>query len=291
MPPGVIFAALAGGANPAAQTVPIANGVAMQVTSALPSWLSVTVSNDGSRSTATVNVNLASAPAGISHATIDLSSADKKILKKLYAWLMTLAPLPDDSAYLVEFRTTGIGGEMGADPDCKANPNGYDLLMGILTGRESVRAGENVRYHGTLGRVTAMDLCGTKGKKGPGDDELVWCAASLTGLAGMKVELEVKAESGRGARLSAEPDGSWFTGSVQGACESTDMKDWEKDYPSGESGGAPGGQDIDESIGTLPRLFANGHARLTPNSTFVPRGVNNGGSTSGWTMKVLAKLK
>src|SRR5580765_535186 len=79
MPPAVIFAALAGGASPAPQTVPIASGAVMQLTSAPPSWLTVTVSNQGPQSTATVNVNLASAPAGISHASIDFTSADKKI--------------------------------------------------------------------------------------------------------------------------------------------------------------------------------------------------------------------
>jgi hypothetical protein len=47
MPPAVIFAALTGGANPAPQTVPIASGAVMQLTSALPSWLTVTVSNRG----------------------------------------------------------------------------------------------------------------------------------------------------------------------------------------------------------------------------------------------------
>src|SRR5947207_2240171 len=69
MPPAVIFAALAGGANPAPQTVPIASGAAMQIASALPAWLTVTVSNQGPQSTATVAVNLANAPAGISHGT------------------------------------------------------------------------------------------------------------------------------------------------------------------------------------------------------------------------------
>lgn len=289
-PPAVIFAALAGGANPAPQTVAIASGAAMQVTGALPSWLTVAVNNQGSQTTATVTVNLANAPAGINHATIDFSSADKKILKKIYAWLMTLKALPDDSAYQVEFRTTGYGGEMSG-PDCKVNPNGFDVLQGIVAGREAVPSGDDVRYRGTLGRMTSMDLCGTKGKRGPGDDELVWCAASLVGVASMKVQLDVAGDAGRGARLSAEPDGSWFTGSVQGSCETADMKEWEKEYPGGESGGSPGGQDIDESTGALPRLFANGHARLTPNTTFIPRGTNNGGNTSGWTMKVLAKLK
>ncbi len=293
MPPGVVFAALAGGANPAPQTVPIASGAVMQLTSALPPWLTVTVNNSGAQPTATVNVNLASAPAGLSHATIDFASADKRILKKLYALLMTVKPLPDDSAYQVEFRMTGIGGEMGSDQDCKANPNGFDLLHGIVTGREAVKPRENVSYHGTVGRVTSMDLCGTRGKKGPGDDELVWCAASLTGLAGMTVDLELYGESGRGGWLHAKPDGSWFVGTVQGQCETATMKDWQNEYPGGESGGSPDGQAIDESIGALPRLFdaASLRPRLTANSTFIPRGTNNGGNTSGWTMKVLAKLK
>ena len=293
LPPAVIFAALAGGANPAPQTVTIATATSspMQVTSVQPSWLTVTVTNQGSQATATVSANLQGVAAAVSHATIEFTSADRKLLRKLTAWLLTVKPLPDDSAYQVEFRMTGYAGDLSGYPDCAVNPQGFDVLQGIVTGRENVPAGEDVRYTGTLGRLTAIDLCGTKGKKGPGDDELVWCAASLVGVASMKVQLDVYGEAGRGGWLNAKPDGSWFTGSVQGACETADMTAWEKDYPGGESGGSPDGQAIDESTGALPRLFAAGRARLVP-GTFVPHAPGGRpGPASGWTLNVIKKLK
>ena len=167
--------------------------------------------------------------------------------RRLIVLLATLTPRADDAAYLVEFRYTGYTGLVEGYPNCQVNPLGFDVLKGVVTGREAVARGDDVEYHGTLGRMTSIDFCETRGKTSAGDDERVWCAAKLTGIASMKVQLDVYGEIGRGAWLKADPDGSWFTGSVKGTCESADMREWEQDYPGGDSGGSPSGQPIDES--------------------------------------------
>lgn len=290
-PPGVVFGALAGGVNPAPQTITLANttGSPLQVTSSQPSWLSVTIANQAATATVAFSVDLTGVPAGVQHAVVDLASSNSKLLKKLYVWLAAVQPLPNDSAYQVEFRYVGYTGLAEGYPDCAVNPRGFDMLTGVIAGREAVAPGDDVQYRGALGRVTNIDICETRGKKGPGDDERVWCAARLTGVAGMNVELEVYGESGRGAWLKAEPDGSWFTAVVQGACERADMVEWEQEYPDGSTGGSPDGQPIAES--RLHPMFSGGRARLVP-GLFPPQGpTGRFGQVDGWELNVLKKLK
>jgi hypothetical protein len=291
-PPGTVFAGLVGGANPAAQTltvtVPGKPGSTLQVTSVQPSWLTVTVANQGSEAQVTLSVDLKGPAADLRRATVELKSSDATAaIKKIIVLLATLTPRADDAAYLVEFRYTGYTGLVEGYPNCQVNPLGFDVLKGVVTGREAVARGDDVEYHGTLGRMTSIDFCETRGKTRAGDDERVWCAAKLTGIASMKVQLDVYGEIGRGAWLKADPDGSWFTGSVKGTCESADMREWEQDYPGGDSGGSPSGQPIDESaVVGGPRLVApNGRTGLVV-GTFPSRNPKG-----GWEMKVLAKLR
>jgi hypothetical protein len=291
---GFIFSGLAGGANPAPQTITVPNtaGAPVQVAASQPSWVTVTVETQGGRTSVTASVNSTGLPPGVTHIDFDLTSGSK-LVKKLYVLLALLKPLPNDSAYEVELRYTGYTGLVEGTPNCKVNPQGFDVMKGIVAGREAVGARGDVLYRGTLGRGTVIDFCETRGRRGSDDDERVWCSATLTGIASMDVELEVYGESGRGAFVKAEPDASWFTASVTGACESADMMAWEKDYPSGESGASPSGQAIDESVGAAPRLFdaAGLGARLVVGS-FPPRQLSGRfRRPDGWTLTVIRKIQ
>lgn len=266
----------------------------MQATSSRPSVVTVTVKTQGGTTSVTATVNGAGLPPGVTVVDIDLTSGSK-LIQKLKAWLAMVKPLPNDSAYQVELRYTGYTGLADAYPDCKVNPQGFDFMTGIVAGREAVPFSEDVLYRGTLGRGTVIDYCESRGRRGPQDDERVWCAATLTGIASMDVELEVYGDQGRGAFVKAAPvkagPAAWSTGSVSGTCDTADMNQWQRDYPAGDSGGGPSGQAIDESVGAAPRLFANGRARLVV-GTFAPQGPpNRFGKPDGWTLKVISKLQ
>ena len=136
---------------------------------------------------------------------------------------MTVKLPPDDSA-IRSIRMTGIGGEMGADPTA-VNP--MDSMRFQHRDRPRERPGRRRRAVPAPGPMTAMDLCVRRAKRGPGDDELVWCRrAWWSGVHARGPDLQ--GEAGCGGRLSATPDGSWFTGSVQGLCETADMQAWRR---------------------------------------------------------------
>jgi hypothetical protein len=300
--PGFIFSGLVAGANPAPQTIAVPNaaGAPVQATSSRPSVVTVTVKTQAGTTSVTATVNAAGLPPGVTVVDIDLTSGSK-LIQKLKAWLALVKPLPNDSAYQVELRYTGYTGLADAYPDCKVNPQGFDFMTGIVVGRETLSArevamAEDVLYRGTLGRGTVIDYCESRGRRGPQDDERVWCAATLTGIASMDVELTVYGESDRGAFVKAEPvktgPAAWFSGSVSGTCDTADMNQWQREYPAGDSGGGPSGQAIDESVASgAPRLFASGRPRLVV-GTFAPqRPSGRSGRPDGWTLKVISKLQ
>jgi hypothetical protein len=294
VPPAVVFAGLVGGANPDPQAIDVPNtgspGSTLAVTTAQPSWLQVTVTNAGPHASVKFSVNLAGLAANAYKFMVEIKSTDKSMLvKKILVMLATFPPPPpNDSAYKVELRYTGYTGLASGYPDCDVNPAGFDVLTGIVTGREAVSPGDDVVYRGALDRYTAIDFCGTRGKRQPDDDERVWCAASLIGIATMNVQLEVYGEAGRGGYLHASSDGSWSTSDVQGTCAPAEMAQWERDYPAADDGGggSPNGQPIDEALSGTARLFAGGRARLAV-GTFPPSDPKQ----DGWTLEVMAKLK
>lgn len=193
--------------------------------------------------------------------------------------------------YEVELRFTGYTG-LATTPDCDAlvTLSGYDVLTGTVSGMEpSQQSDDDVTYTGVLKRDTKMDYCITRGKSSPNDDEVVWCVASLTGSAVMKVDIDVYGEADRGAFVKAEPGVGTNHGTVQGTCDSADMAEIQQDYPSGDSGGAPSGQAIDDARATDGQgritFFAGGHARLRV-GTYPPDPTQG-----GWTLTVIRKIK
>ena len=193
--------------------------------------------------------------------------------------------------YEVELRFTGYSGlATGEDCDAMANLNGSDVLTGTVTGMETSGPDDDITYTGILKRTTAMDYCQTRGKSSPNDDEQVWCIATLTGSAVMEVEIEVYGESDRGAYVKAEQGTGPAQGAVQGTCNSQDMVEIQQDYPSGDSGGSPSGQPIDDAQATDGQgrhitFFAGGHARLRV-GTYPPDP-----TVSSWTLKVIRKIR
>jgi hypothetical protein len=290
--PGLAFSALVGGPNPAPQSVSIGNAapgtLTWQITSTQPGWLQVEPDSGAAPSSLTASVNVAGLPAGTYRADVPIASNDKVTPTKVLPVTLTVVqPAPGQAAYAVELTFVGYTGLVGG-PECKANPNGYDTMTGIVVGREDVGPDENVLYLGTLSRVTSVDFCADRGRRGPNDDERDMCAATLVGTAVMKVELTVYNEEDRGGYLNASHDGGPFTSAVTGTCEAQEQAQWRADYPGSSEGGGgtPNGQPIDEARSGSVRLFANGRARLVV-GTFPPAGPEVG----GWTLTVIAKLR
>jgi len=157
---------------------------------------------------------------------------------------------------------TGESGGGGEDCEARVNKQGYDSLIGTVKGVEpDSKSDEEALYQGVLRRVTRIDYCQTKPKAPGHPDELVWCVARLTGEAQMTVEIRVDGEEGRGAYVHSKPVSGSVKGlKVEGDCAPADQDQIRKDYPSGESGGAPDGQAIPES--DPPKFFVAGIARL-----------------------------
>jgi hypothetical protein len=172
------------------------------------------------------------------------------------AWIGSRAP----AKYEVRLSVTGYSGTISS-PDCDAmvNLQGYDSLMGTLTGVEPTsQTDDDVIYTGTLKRVTKMDYCETR--KAPTVDQVKLCVASLTGRATMQAELTVYGDEGEGAWLKAKPVGKADTLEVRGNCETADMNTIRAEYPGGQSAGSPDGQPIAEGDST--KFIVNGIPKL-----------------------------
>lgn len=182
-------------------------------------------------------------------------------------------------SYDVHLVFTGYTGlAESQDCDARANAQGYDSLIGTVTGTETNEPDEDVVYTGTLRRRTMIDYCQTLPARG--SDQLGWCVATLTATAPMEVELTVYGEAGRGAWINAKPTQPRAdTSRVAGNCLQPDMDSIRVDYPSGESAGSPDGQPLDES--TPPRFIVNRIPRLRI-GYFPPDMVQR-----GWGLRVL----
>lgn len=313
--PGVGFYTMLG-VNPPPQTMPIrtsaASTSAWSVTnlSQLPSWLTVTPANGTFPASLTFSVDVKNLPCDIYRTAVTVSaSAVPSSAQQIPVLLTVVCPggTPSGAAgarggppvvpprggagvpsiYAVELKYTGYTGLASGYPDCKVDPNGTDRMFGIVVGLENLPPDEDIVYRGTLIRLTQIDFCETKAA-----DPNVWCAATLTGTAAMKVDIEVYSDQGRGAYVKARHDGGPFTRSVRGTCDPSDQVIWEKEYPrddalkpgdpGDEGGGAsPNGQPIDDE---KSRLFAGGRTRLVV-GTFPPS------QPDGWTLTVLRKIQ
>lgn len=290
--PGLAFSALVGGPNPPPQSVSLTNPASgtltWQITSTQPGWLQVGPAGGAAPASLTASVNIAGLPAGTYRAEVSIASNDRVTPTKVLPVTLTVVqPAPGQAAYAVELEFIGYTGLVGG-PECKVNPNGYDTMTGIVVGRENVSSDENVLYQGTLARVTAVDICSDRGRRGPNDDERVMCAATLVGTATMKVDLTIYNEEDCGGHLEASHDGGPFTSTVTGSCEAREQAQWRADYPGGNEGGggSPNGQPIDEATSGSARLFANGRGRLVV-GTFPPSSPDG----EGWTLRVITKLR
>ena len=196
------------------------------------------------------------------------------------AFLVIAAARPQAARnYDIHLAFTGYTGlAKSQDCDARANPQGYDSLIGTVTGRETNEPDEDMVYTGTLRRRTSIDYCQTRPARG--SDQVGWCVATLTATARMDVEVTVYGEEGRGAWIKAKPaQPRADTSRVAGNCLQPDMDSIRVEYPGGTSAGSPDGQPIDESA--PPRFIVNGIPRLRT-GYFPPDTVQR-----GWALRVL----
>lgn len=298
-PPAVLFSATVGGQNPAAQSVAIKNSgagtlswrIAGPATPTAP-WLSVSPQNDSTPGNLSFAVNIAGKAAGAYLTTVGVATSGPAdsirnvVVLLIVSDSMALRALRQyEAEYEVELRFTGYSGLLDGYPDCAVNPRGIDMLVGRVVGIEPPDPDEDVEYSGILNRVTSVDYCETKGKDGPGDDERVWCAASLSGSATMRVQIKVYSEAERGAYVQADSGSRLTSHSVSGNCDAPEMTEIRNDYPSGDSGGSPSGQPI-EDVRSATKFFDGRFGRLRV-GTFPHDPTSKSG---GWTLRVLRKL-
>jgi hypothetical protein len=301
------FSGTVGGANPATQTVSITNtGKGMltwQIASRTGPWLSVSPPRGSAPAKLSFAVTIAGLRVGTYQDSVVLASNDPAVPRKKVVVILTISSGAAPSAspggplaeYQVAFTYIGYTGLVDGYPNCAVKTDGTDSLTGNLTGYESPDPDEDIVYTGTLKRVTAMDICETKGRNRPADidDEQVWCEGTLTGSANMRVSLTVYGEADRGAWLKTRPDTGRATSAVSGNCASPTLATYRTAYPggSGGGGGSPDGQPIEDAFGTV-KFFVNGLARLRVGLYPPDPGLTLAGSPgSGWALQVIRKIR
>jgi hypothetical protein len=291
-PPMLVFSGITGAASPPAKRVATTIGTAWQLKGQLAPWLSVLPASGAGRDSLTVAVNGAGLAAGTYSHTIQVNANDDSdSLRIPVVFRLRDGGGATFTSYEVELTFVGYTGLIQGAPNCTVNQNGYDRLVGTVSGDETPATDEDVDYVGTLLRVTAIDFCETKGRKGPGDDERAWCTVTLSGYAVTDVELTVYGEADRGAWLKASPATGPVSRNVHGGCDAQETNQIRSDYPgsSDGGGGSPNGQPIDDVKATDPQgrpvtFFVNGLARLRPGT--YPSNAPQG----GWTLRVIRKV-
>lgn len=290
----VAFAGTVGGPNPAAQTIAVTStgpgAVSWRIAGAAPTWLAISPPRGGAPANLSFAVNLAGLSPGNYQATVGIQSNDPTSPSDSVGVFLRVrgAAVPPAAEYEVELLFTGYTGQVDGYPNCAVNTNGTDRLTGRLAGYETSTPDRDVEYEGTLTRVTTLDICETKGRNRPDDidDEQVWCAATLTGSANMRLNLTVYGELDRGAWLKAKPDTGRMTSSVTGSCAGPTMAEYRKAYPggSGGGGGSPDGQPIEDAF-SATKFFINGVGRLRVGD--YPPDPQQG----GWSLRVIRKIR
>jgi hypothetical protein len=293
----VVFSGVAGRSNPPAQSVRITGtGTAAsswRVTSIQRPWLTVTPATGGPPDSIKLAASVSGMRAGTYGDTVRVTTkagADTVLIPVVLVIISAVGPAASFASYDVELSYTGYTGLLES-PNCVVNTRGYDRLVGTVTGLETSASDEDVVYNGTLRRETAIDFCETKGKKAPGDDERVWCTATLVGYAVTQVELTVHSDEETGAYLKAAPAGGPMMRAVSGRCDPAEQNQILSDYPASTDGGAatPNGQPIDDA----GAVDANG-ARITFVAGGVPR-LREGtypptAPKGGWKLRVIKRL-
>ncbi len=295
----VVFSGIAGRSSPPAQQVRIAStattATSWRVIGDQPPWLTVTPKAGSTPDSMKLSPN---GCAGKYEDTVRIAAIPARdtllipvVLRCASAVGSAVAPGAASLAtYEIELSYTGYTGLLEA-PDCDASPLGYDRLVGTVAGVETTASDEDVVYTGTLRRDTAIDFCETKGKDGPGDDERVFCKATLVGYGVTQVELTVHSDEGTGGYLKAAPAGGPMMRRVSGRCDQAEQDQIFADYPTASDGGAasPNGQPIDDdgavdASGRRIAFVAGGVPRLRV-GTYPPTGPKG-----GWTLRVIRKI-
>ncbi len=298
-----VFSGIAGRSNPPAQKIRITKTAttptSWRVVGVQRPWLIVTPKDGTAPDSVGLGVNIAGLRAGTYTDTVRIvptTAADTLIIPVVLTLtndsVLGSGPrAPRPAIYEIELSFTGYTGLVEA-PNCVQNTQGYDRLVGTVTGIETSASDEDVVYIGTLRRDTDIDFCETKGKDAPGDDERVMCSATLVGYAVTQVELTVYSDEGTGAFVKAVPAGGPMMRTVSGSCDQAEKNEMFSAYPTATDGGAasPSGQPIDDDaavdpIGRRITFVAGGVPRLRV-GTFPPTGPQG-----GWTLKVVRKIQ
>ena len=283
-----------------------------RMTGTPPAWLSLTPAGGSAPSTITVAPHTAGLGVGVHRFTITLSSNDPatpSLSKEVIVVILPCVgggvklpgggPAGPPAVYEVELISIGFTGEHSTLPDCQVRLNGTDRLSGVLSGYEPNTPDDDVVYTGTLLRDTDVDYCLDKGRRRPGDDERVYCTASLVGFDATDVELTVYGDSVRGAWMKAKTSPSQVAGrTVSSQCDPQTILAVKNGYPYEDDGGgmAPNGQQIDDTKALDPTrrpvtFFAKGLARLRV-GTYPPDANSGTGRTgNGWTLRVIRKIR
>jgi hypothetical protein len=285
----LVFSAFVGHGNPPPQSVSVTRGAGTyHVTSRQAAWLTVTPRSGAVPGSLSVKADGTGLRPGTYEDKITVSS-DSTTDTVRVALIVIQAPGGGQFAiYDVELTFTGYVGLVSGAPNCRVRTQGYDRLIGTVSGLETSGDDDDVIYSGILRRDTDIDFCETR--KSPTVDQRGWCVVSLKGSAVTEVELTVAFDSLAGAYMKAKPSPGPVSRSVNGDCDAQETNDARDGYPTSSDGGAasPNGQQLDDIKGVDPNnqpqtLSANGVARLRV-GTYPPT------QPGGWTLRVIRKV-
>ncbi len=297
--PAFVFVARVGGPNPAPQTLQILSippGAPGCTISQSPAWLTVSPQSVTGPGQLSLTVNSAGLAAGIYHARLTVTCGTQTMTVDVFLVVtdaqgrvplptnIPIPPLPPaapPARYLVEFHFVGYSGLLDGYPNCKVNPNGREVMFGVLYGVEPTDPSEDAEYTGKMTRWTMMDFCDVKPRPGR-PDEVDWCEMSLVGTSTMEVSFTAY-EGKRGGYLKANGV-SGSIGSLTGTCDAEVARNIRAAYPMGDDGGggSPNGQAIQDPRGLL---YTPPLAKLRVGDYPI-----QDRDLGAWSMRVLARL-
>jgi len=284
----LVFAAYSGHGNPAPQSVSITSAAPYQVTSQQSAWLTVTPRTGTAPSNVTVTANASSLRPGKYSDRITVSSGAREDTIPVVLIVTQSPPGGQLAIYEVEVSMKGYVGLLNGAPDCAVRTNGYDRLVGTVSGFETSGNDDDVVYTGTLSRDTDIDYCETK--KAPTVDQRKWCAISLRGAEAVAVEITVGWDSLSGAWMKSQPAGALTRRITKTDCDAQETSDALNGYSAASDGGAasPNGQQLDDvkAVGPngQPQSFSVGGVTRLKVGTYPPD------APDGWTLRVIRKL-